>query len=132
MFWGMLEMGVAMVAVCLPTLRALFQGWSPESIIRTFRSALSLGSSGSRDKPYRLSPAKRHEKGESETSLADTEAWGVPSRGARHEAYAMGQVQDARSENNKMPFGAVRIEKNFIQTVDSEEARDNIEIRNAH
>ena len=40
----MVELGVGMVAICLPTLRPLFRGWSPESIIRSVRSALSLRS----------------------------------------------------------------------------------------
>lgn len=40
----MVELGVGMIAICLPTLRPLFRGWSPESIIRSIRSALSLRS----------------------------------------------------------------------------------------
>lgn len=40
----MIELGVGMIAICLPTLRPLFRGWSPESIIRSIRSALSLRS----------------------------------------------------------------------------------------
>jgi len=119
MFWGMLEMGVAMVAVCLPTLRALFQGWSPESIIRTFRSALSLGSSTSKERSYRLSSNKRHKKGESEASLADVEAWGVLGDEGRHQAYAMGQVHAQRGEKARVPVGAITVDKNLTQTVDS-------------
>lgn len=44
LFWGMVELGVGMIAICLPTLRPLFAGWSPESIIRSIRSAISLRS----------------------------------------------------------------------------------------
>ena len=40
----MLELGVGMIAICLPTLRPLFRDWSPESLIRSIRSALSLQS----------------------------------------------------------------------------------------
>lgn len=40
----MLELGVGMIAICLPTLRPLFRDWSPESIVRSIRSALSLHS----------------------------------------------------------------------------------------
>ena len=40
----MVELGVGMIAICLPTLRPLFAGWSPESIIRSIRSAISLRS----------------------------------------------------------------------------------------
>lgn len=47
LFWGMLELGVGMIAICLPTLRPLFRDWSPESLIRSIRSALSLHSTRS-------------------------------------------------------------------------------------
>jgi hypothetical protein len=38
---------LAVVAACLPTLRPLFQGFSPESIIGSIRSAISLHSRNS-------------------------------------------------------------------------------------
>ncbi|KAI4111250.1 MAG: hypothetical protein LQ339_000711 [Xanthoria mediterranea] len=44
LFWAMIEIGVAVIAACLPTLRPLFQGFSPESIINSLRSAISLRS----------------------------------------------------------------------------------------
>ena len=40
----MVELGVGMIAICLPTLRPLFAGLSLESIIRSIRSAISLRS----------------------------------------------------------------------------------------
>ena len=40
----MLETGIGMVAICLPTLRPLFHGLSPESIVNSLRSVLSLSS----------------------------------------------------------------------------------------
>ena len=61
LFWGMLELGVGMIAICLPTLRPLFAGWSPESIIRSIRSAIFLrsvhsgGSKGSKGSTGRTS-----------------------------------------------------------------------------
>lgn len=44
LFWPMVQMGVALVAACLPTLRPLFDGFSPESVIQSIRSTLSLSS----------------------------------------------------------------------------------------
>ena len=44
LFCGMIELGVGMIAICLPLLRPLFAGWSAESIIRSLRSRLSLRS----------------------------------------------------------------------------------------
>ena len=43
----MLEAGLALIACCLPTLRFLFKGLSPESVIRSVRSIISLHSLGS-------------------------------------------------------------------------------------
>ena len=42
--WGQIEVGVAIFAACLPALRPLFQGNSPESLIGRIRSKLSFGS----------------------------------------------------------------------------------------
>ncbi|KAF2190341.1 hypothetical protein K469DRAFT_443815, partial [Zopfia rhizophila CBS 207.26] len=44
MYWTIPETCIAVVGACLPTLRPLFHGWSPESVIGSVRSALSLGS----------------------------------------------------------------------------------------
>ena len=95
MFWGMLEIGIAMVAACLPVLRPLFQGWSPESIIRSFRSQISLRSIGSGKKaPFQA-------KGDAKRTESETAITGIPYAGkSGHntqasidvEAYAMGRV----------------------------------------
>jgi len=42
--WSQVEAGVGIIAACLPTLRPLFMGKAPESIINSLRSALSLNS----------------------------------------------------------------------------------------
>ena len=104
MFWGMLEIGIAMVAACLPVLRPLFQGWSPESLIRSFRSQISLRSSGSGNK---ASPnAKRSaQRTESETAITGVPYAGKSSHTATVsidvEAYAMGRVSGG--EKYEMP-----------------------------
>ncbi len=104
MFWGMLEIGIAMVAACLPVLRPLFQGWSPESIIRSFRSQISLRSIGSGNKAS-LNAKRSAGRTESETAIT-----GVPYAGkSGHtttvsidvEAYAMGRVSGG--ENYEKP-----------------------------
>ena len=76
LFWAMMEMGVAMIAVCLPTLRPLFRNWSLESIIRSVRSAVSLRSMGS----SRTSPPTAQEpaaRSESETAIAGPQQPGL-------------------------------------------------------
>lgn len=48
-YWTIIEASLAITSACLPTLRPLFQGLSPESIINSFRSIIrsnhSTGSS---------------------------------------------------------------------------------------
>ena len=80
LFWAMMEMGVAMIAVCLPTLRPLFRNWSLESIIRSVRSAVSLRSMGSSSRP----PPTAQEaaaRSESETAIAGPQQ---PRQGYKH------------------------------------------------
>ncbi|KAF2792104.1 hypothetical protein K505DRAFT_388011 [Melanomma pulvis-pyrius CBS 109.77] len=48
MYWTIPETCMAVVCACLPTLRPLFQGWSPESLVGSMRSAISLHSVGRR------------------------------------------------------------------------------------
>ncbi|KAG9232607.1 hypothetical protein BJ875DRAFT_466319 [Amylocarpus encephaloides] len=42
--WNLVETGAAITAACLPTLRPLLQGFSPESVIGNILLALSLRS----------------------------------------------------------------------------------------
>jgi hypothetical protein len=44
MSWLLLEAHLGILAACLPTIRFLFKGLSPESVINSVRSALSLRS----------------------------------------------------------------------------------------
>ena len=93
LFWGFLETGVAIVASCLPVLSPLFRCLSLESIIRSFRSAISLRSMGSSSK----SSLKKHGApgAESETAIAGFPSSGYPPNDMISidvEAYAMGRV----------------------------------------
>lgn len=93
-FWAMMEMGVAVIAVCLPTLRPLFRDWSLESIIKSVRSAVSLRSMGRR----RRSPPTAQEaaaRSESETAIAGPQQPGLGYKGYGDvdlEAYSMDEM----------------------------------------
>ena len=52
-FWSLIESGVAVPVACLPTLRPIFDGLSPESVLSSIRSMISLSSINSqrRNKP---------------------------------------------------------------------------------
>ena len=52
----MIEMGISIVAACLPTIRPLFGNFSPQTAIRSVRSILSLHSLGSRNHEVRSPP----------------------------------------------------------------------------
>ena len=43
-FWSMIETGVAVPVACLPTLCSMFRGFSPESVINSLRSRISIAS----------------------------------------------------------------------------------------
>jgi len=74
LYWSMVEVGVGLLAVCLPTIRFLFRGLSPESVINSIRSAFSLHSLRSQhSRMYDGTvPVGETQDGESTTSRAAT------------------------------------------------------------
>lgn len=42
LYWTQLEAAFAVISACLPTLRPLFHGFSPESVFGSFRAKLAL------------------------------------------------------------------------------------------
>lgn len=117
MFWGMLEIGVAMVAVCLPTLMPLFHGWTVEKFFQTLRTFFSLESLSLR-RSARSSSSKRHQKMDSETSLAK-EDFGYTKQSNSHQAYAMGPVDSQHTDAEKVPGGSVWVNSKLTQTVET-------------
>lgn len=90
----MMEMGVAMIAVCLATLRPFFRSWSLESIVRSFRSATSLGSMGSGHSSSRTSK-ETVARSESETAITGPQPPGPEYKdlnGIDVEAYPMSEM----------------------------------------
>ena len=67
-FWGMVEIGVAMLTSCLSTLRLIIQGWPHTSVIASIRFAIALRPKGSREKTYSRNNV---EASESETAIAN-------------------------------------------------------------
>lgn len=98
MFWGMLEIGIAMTAISLPVVRPLFQGLSPESIVGSVRSFISLRSLGSRNRS-KNSVNKPVSDTESQTAITSVGKKGEHS--ANVEAYPMeGFVPPGSSAGN--------------------------------
>lgn len=52
-YWTIPESCVAVIGACLPTIRPIFLGWSPESIVGSIRSIMSLGSLDSQGRSRR-------------------------------------------------------------------------------
>ena len=74
-YWVVIEASLAIVSACLPTLRPVFRGMSPESVIRSVRRVFSLGSLGSNDSKHdgfdRLSRGNREDSNASNGGLVD-------------------------------------------------------------
>lgn len=77
-WWSMIEMGISIVAACLPTIRPLFGKLSPDRILHSIRSMFSLQSLTS------LTPSARRRAAGSEESLGAT--------GAKYKQFSDDQV----------------------------------------
>ena len=117
----MVEVGIGMIVVCLPTLRPLFHGWSPETILNSIRSAISLRSMNGSGGMTRLSESKGSPKGDSNSSITRTvkqDNLHLENRdGIEHvEAFAMGPR--AGGSATKTPPGTIRVENNMMHTIE--------------
>lgn len=68
MLWTSIEPTLGVIGACLPTLRPLFQGISPESVIRSIRSQISLPSLRSHKGSPKSSPNATSHSGPSSDS----------------------------------------------------------------
>lgn len=96
MFWGMLEIGVAMVAACLPVLRPILRDYSPQAVFDSLRSFLTLQSSAN-DSRSIFRGRNRPPSSDSQTSITRSTKSGVWSnltslRTVNLEAFAMGRL----------------------------------------
>ena len=75
-YWVVIEASLAIISACLPTLRPVFRGMSPESVIRSVRSVFSLNplrSNGrKRDGFNDLERSNRNDSKSSTKGLNDT------------------------------------------------------------
>lgn len=114
LFWPMIQMGVALVAACLPTLRPLFHGVSPESVIQSIRSNFSLSS-------LRSKASFHHIKSSSpRTSKDDTLPIAFPN-----ESYRIEQLETHISASTGPSHGLdqhslheIKVQNDFSQSVE--------------
>lgn len=99
LFWPMIQMGVALIAACLPTLRPVFHDFSPESVIRSLRSKLSLHSTPSkssiRDESLRVSHESESTKAFAPKGISADEYFG---HNEYTETHIMANVRNDRCE----------------------------------
>ena len=96
-YWSLVETAMAVISACLPTLRPLFHGFSPESILGSIRSRISLksggGSRGTRSKDSSGSNGSKKSK-----VLSSTFSGVVKSAAADHDdASSQIELRDAES-----------------------------------
>ncbi|KAL9073756.1 MAG: hypothetical protein Q9161_002794 [Pseudevernia consocians] len=101
LFWPMVEMGVALVAACLPTLRPLFHDVSVESVIHSVRSKLSLSSLRSTSKSSLTQGDTARRSNDSTRAFAskDVVTNALPEDDEYLETHIMADVGSERSEN---------------------------------
>jgi hypothetical protein len=121
MFWGMLEIGVAMVACCLPFYRPIIQDWSVESFLDSIRSVWTMSSRASSSGSFRSrkkSADSSSESGESATPpspLSGMKTEPVTMVSIDIEAFAMGKVNGSRftEEDDKHIWTSTEISQYF-------------------
>ena len=105
LFWSVLEGGLALIAVNLPSIWGLFTGISPEAILRSVRGLVSLRSWGSGGSMEPKTPYTQTEMSPSTSSHA--RMFHVGGRGHGVEAYAMHDIDC--SKRNQQPSLPERI-----------------------
>ncbi|MCJ1314646.1 hypothetical protein MMC25_008328 [Agyrium rufum] len=122
LYWGMVEAGLALIACCLPTLNALFAKKSIESVIRSIRSAVSLGSMFSGRSEYshhsdlrRTDTRKgRRQSTESESAIVSD----YTQSGGSVETYALGNLDRTAEdpESTMTKSGKIRVDRSIEQS----------------
>ena len=113
MYWSMIEMGLCVVAACLPTMRPIFGEPSAEKLFKSFRSIFSLPSMSSlRSRRYENSESTiaRHNYDEiSNASKTRVVPNSVNRSHIQTEAYVM---RDLEGQSN-IPSRAIRVQQEF-------------------
>ncbi|PHH90975.1 hypothetical protein CDD83_2045 [Cordyceps sp. RAO-2017] len=108
MFYWILEMGIGLVAVNLPSIWMVFASVAPEAILRSIRSVVSLASIGSNgSKRSRERHAEHSKFNKSSSSIAP-----ITSSTADIEAYAMGRREDSA---DTVPAGEIHVRRSVQQ-----------------
>lgn len=112
LFWPMVQMGVALVAACLPTLRHLFHGVSPESVIQSIRSNFSLSSLRSKARFYHIkSYSPRASNDDARGNIA------FPNEGRRNDKQLEAHITGSTEPNHDLDQHAlheIKVQNDFV------------------
>ena len=115
-FWSMLEAGLALIAVNLPSIWGLFTKVSPEAILRSVRSAVSIASRSSGDSKNSRPSYKQNKVPPSTSSHENIVHKDGREFGA--EAYAMHDIDNA-NHNQQQPLPESIVVSNSITQTNS-------------
>lgn len=117
-YWSLVEASLAIVSACLPTIRPLFKGLSPESVIGSIRSLFSLHSIRSRFSPTGskiYGNSRDHDRLDSSAALFANP--GTFPEGATHlpeyEAHAESLPLEDIGESVTVPENQIRVHRGF-------------------
>lgn len=103
MLWTSIEPTLGVVGACLPTLGPLFKGVSPESIIRSIRSQISL-------------PSMRSPKGSPKRSPTATTYSGPPSDSHERFAHSVEAAEGSSTVSNDITSMELQDRKQLEKT----------------
>jgi len=111
LFWAMMQMGIAVTVACLPTLRPLFHGFSPESIIHSIRSRVSLQSLRGKGSDHPYNKNSNNKPGTSRSDSFTALAYDAIYAGGEADirTFIMGEV-DKRKEEESLPQRGIKVE----------------------
>ena len=105
MVWTFVEVGVGTIAACLPTLKPIFDSRTPESIVNSVRSKLSINSQGS--------PTRRKAKSDSSILKSDSYEMLAMDRSKSNSARKFGvhiEGGDSIHQNPAVPGNGILVE----------------------
>ena len=110
MFYWILEMGISIVAVSLPSIWMVFASIAPDAILRSIRSVVSLASmrSGSSRRSRERSNAEHLKSHPSNSSIAP-----ISGSSAEVDVY---ELHNNGSSRNAVPPGEIRISHSVEQS----------------
>ncbi|KAL8671454.1 MAG: hypothetical protein Q9168_004042 [Polycauliona sp. 1 TL-2023] len=110
LYWSMVESGLGLVAVCLPTFRALFGKSSLDAMVHRFRSTFSL-----RSRTSQRGWLSRNSESRIELSGGSSERFKQDQTGS-FETYAVCESELQRKD--KVQDGKIHVQSSIGQTED--------------